>query len=59
MGLMVHIYLPICLRCLKVCPGCEQISEVKRQNQAEAAIRFLREKFPELGLGREPEKDQS
>jgi hypothetical protein len=59
MGLMVRIYLPICLRCLKVCPGCEHLLEVKRQNQAEAAIRFLRERFPELDLEREPEKDQS
>jgi len=59
MGLMVRIYLPICLRCLKGCPGCEHLPEVNRQNQAEAAIRFLRERFPELGLESEPEKDQS
>ena len=56
---MVRIYLPTCLRCLRACPGCEHLPEVKRQNQAEAAIRFLKERFPGLFLDREPEKDQS
>ncbi len=58
-GHMLKVFMTPCLKCLQVCPGCKAISEERKRQMAEAAVIYLKIRFPELFPDPEPEKDQS